>query len=146
MVRSNFRLARVNAVIKEILSEIILNDVKDPRVGLVTVTGVDTSADLSAARVHYSVMGDQEQRDLTLKILRGASGYMRHHIAQELEIKFAPELRWVYDDSLDRAFRIDQVLSREDNNPPAAPATDDTPATDDAPAADDAGPEEDPAA
>jgi ribosome-binding factor A len=114
MKKSHHRIERVNAVIKEILSEIILNDVKDPRVGLVTVTGVTTAADLSAARVHFSVMGDEAQRQVSLKILRGASGYMRHSIARELDLKVAPELRWVYDDSLDRAFRIDQVLHADD--------------------------------
>ena len=122
MTRSNHRIERVNAIIREILSEIVLKDVKDPRLGLVTVTGVTTAADLSTARVHFSVMGDDAQRQVTLKILRGASGYMRYSIARELDIKVAPELRWVYDDSLDRAFRIDEVLKGEGD----APQGDDT--------------------
>ncbi len=113
MGKPRHRIERVNAVIKEILSEIILKEVKDPRLGLVTVTGVTTAADLSAARVHFSVMGDEAQRQVTLKILRGASGYMRHTIARELDIKVAPDLRWVYDDSLDRAFRIAEVLDKD---------------------------------
>lgn len=113
MKKSHHRIERVNAVIKEILSEIVLKDIKDPRLGLVTVTGVNTAADLSAARVHFSVMGDEAQRQVTLKILRGASGFMRYTIARELDVKVAPELRWVYDDSLDRAFRIDQVLEED---------------------------------
>lgn len=128
MTRSNHRIERVNAIIKEILSEIVLNDVKDPRLGLVTVTGVTTAADLSAARVHFSVMGDEAQRQVTLKILRGASGYMRHTIARELDVKVAPELRWVYDDSLDRAFRIAEVLNEkraEEPGPAPAEATGD---------------------
>ncbi|HEX5133618.1 MAG TPA: 30S ribosome-binding factor RbfA, partial [Candidatus Krumholzibacteria bacterium] len=110
-----------------------LKDVKDPRLGLVTVTGVDTAADLSAARVHFSVMGDEAQRAITLKILRGAAGYMRHSIARELDMKVAPELRWVYDDSLDRAFRIAEVLRGTDAAPadvaPAAEPVDTTDAT-----------------
>jgi ribosome-binding factor A len=123
MTRSNHRIERVNAVIREILSEIVLKDVKDPRLGLVTVTGVTTAADLSAAKVHFSVMGDNEQRQASLKILRGASGYMRHTIARELDMKVAPELRWVYDDSLDRAFRIAEVLKGDGDAPAeAAPA------------------------
>lgn len=121
--KPHHRIERVNAVIKEILSEIVLRDVKDPRLGLVTVTGVNTAADLSAARVHFSVMGDEAQRAVTLKILRGASGYMRHTIARELDVKVAPELKWVYDDSLDRAFRIDQVLSSESQGDADAPDT-----------------------
>ncbi len=130
MTRSSHRLERINAVIKEVLSEIVLKDVRDPRLGLVTVTGVTTAADLSAARVHFSVMGDDAQRQVSLKILRGASGYMRHAIARELDVKVAPELRWVYDDSLDRAFRIEQVLRDADtpaeDGPPAAGDEDDT--------------------
>lgn len=123
MTRSNHRIERVNAIIREILSEIVLKDVKDPRLGLVTVTSVTTAADLSAARVHFSVMGDEAQRQITLKILRGASGYMRHTIARELDVKVAPELRWVYDDSLDRAFRIEQVLhGRDPDTKEGAPA------------------------
>jgi ribosome-binding factor A len=123
MTRSNHRIERVNAIIREILSEIVLKDVKDPRLGLVTVTGVTTAADLSAAKVHFSVMGDNEQRQASLKILRGASGYMRHTIARELDMKVAPELRWVYDDSLDRAFRIAEVLKGDGDAPAeAAPA------------------------
>jgi ribosome-binding factor A len=121
MTRSHHRIERVNAVIKEILSEIVLNDVKDPRLGLVTITGVNTAADLSAARVFFSVMGDEAQRQLTLKILRGAGGYMRRTIARELDVKVAPELRWVYDDSLDRAFRIAEVLRESDGGAPPAP-------------------------
>ena len=113
MGKPRHRIERVNAVIKEILSEIILTEVKDPRLGLVTVTGVNIAADLSAARVHFSVMGDEAQRQVTLKILRGASGYMRHTIARELDVKVAPDLRWVYDDSLDRAFRIAEVLDED---------------------------------
>jgi ribosome-binding factor A len=129
MKKPHHRIERVNAVIKEILSEIVLKDVKDPRLGLVTVTGVNTTADLSAARVFFSVMGDEAQRQVTLKILRGASGYMRHTIARELDVKVAPELRWVYDDSLDRAFRIEQVL-HEAGDPTADAAPEQDPAGD----------------
>jgi ribosome-binding factor A len=119
MARPNFRLERVNAIIKEILSEIVLKDIKDPRLGLVTIVSVSVAADLGAAKVHFSVLGDEGQRAESLRILRGAGGFMRHAIARELEIKVAPELRWVYDDSLDRAFRIAEVL-REDASHPAA--------------------------
>jgi ribosome-binding factor A len=121
MKKPRHRIERVNAIIKEILSEIVLNDVKDPRLGLVTVTGVNTAADLSAARVFFSVMGDEAQRQVTLKILRGAAGYMRRTIARELDVKVAPELRWVYDDSLDRAFRIAEVLKESEAE--ASPAS-----------------------
>ena len=113
---SKFRIERINETIKEVLSEIVLNDIKDPRVGLVTIVSVRVAKDLATAKVHFSVMGDQEQRDISMKILRGASGFMRHAIATAIDVQHAPDLRWIYDDSLDRAFRISEVL-RETGTP-----------------------------
>src|SRR5258705_11344146 len=113
---SKYRIERINETIKEVLSEIVLNDIKDPRVGLVTIVSVRTARDLATARIHFSVMGDQEQRDVSMKILKGASGFMRYAIANAIDVQHAPELRWVYDDSLDRAFRINEVL-RETGTP-----------------------------
>lgn len=107
---SKFRIERINETIKEVLSEIVLNEVKDPRVGLVTIVSVKTARDLATAQIHFSVMGDEEQRAISMKILKGASGFMRHAIANAIDVQHAPELRWHYDDSLDRAFRIDEVL------------------------------------
>jgi len=107
---SKYRIERINETIKEVLSEIVLNDIKDPRVGLVTIVSVKVAKDLATAQVHFSVLGDQEQRDASMKILKGASGFMRHAIANAIDVQHAPELRWHYDDSLDRAFRINEVL------------------------------------
>lgn len=110
MTRSNHRIERVNELIKEVLSELVMTEVKDPRVGLVTIVGVRVTHDLSSAKVLFSVMGDEEQRAMTLKILKGAAGYMRSVLVRQLDVKVAPELRWIYDDSLDRSFRIEEML------------------------------------
>jgi ribosome-binding factor A len=107
---SKYRIERINETIKEVLSEIVLNDIKDPRLGLVTIVSVRVARDLATAKIHFSVLGNQEQRDMSMKILRGASGFMRHSIANAIDVQHAPDLRWVYDDSLDRAFRINEVL------------------------------------
>jgi len=107
---SKYRIERINETIKEVLSEIVLNEIKDPRLGLVTVVSVRVARDLATARIHFSVMGDEAQRQIALKILKGASGFMRHAIANAIDVQHSPELRWVYDDSLDRAFRINEVL------------------------------------
>jgi len=131
---SKYRIERINATIKEVLSEIVLNDIKDPRLGLVTIVHVRVAKDLATARVHFSVMGDEEQREMSLKILRGASGFMRHAIAGAIDVQHAPDLRWVYDDSLDRAFRIDQVLREtgtSSTTPEAAGSPDDNEEEDD---------------
>jgi ribosome-binding factor A len=113
---SKYRIERINETIKEVLSEIVLKDIKDPRLGLVTIVGVRVARDLATAKIHFSVLGDESQRETSLKILRGASGFMRHAIASAIDVQHAPELRWVYDDSLDRAFRISEVL-RETGTP-----------------------------
>lgn len=125
MTRSNYRLERVNEVIKEVLSEIVMNEVKDPRVGLVTIVSVQVTHDLSSAKVMFSVMGDEAQRVMTLKILKGASSYMRRVLIKQLDVKVAPELRWVYDDSLDRAFRIEQMLKGTEAPPKDGAPVDD---------------------
>jgi len=128
VTRSHHRIERINAIVKEVLSELVLREIKDPRVGLVTIVTVRTAPDFSSARVYFSVMGDAEQREATLKILRGASRYFRHVISDELGVRTSPELIWEYDDSLDRAFRIAEILKEAENPTPAADAPADPPA------------------
>ncbi|MCI0451777.1 MAG: 30S ribosome-binding factor RbfA [Candidatus Latescibacteria bacterium] len=110
MTRPNYRIERVNELIKEVLSELVLTELKDPRVGLVTITGVRVTNDLSSAKVLFSVMGDEVQRAASMKALKAASGFLRRVLVRHMDVRVAPELRWVYDDSLDRAFRIEQAL------------------------------------
>jgi len=112
------RIERINETIKEVLSELVLTRIKDPRVGLVTITAVNVAGDFSVAKVHYSVMGDADQRRETEKGLRSAKAFMRKVVANELKLRTAPELRFVYDDSLDRSLSIERAL-RE-----SAPASD----------------------
>lgn len=109
----SYRIERINELIKEILSEIVLGRLKDPRVGLVTITGVRVSSDMAVARVFYSVMGDVAEREQTRKGLISARNFMRKTIANELDLKNAPELRFEYDDSLERSIAIEKVLRDE---------------------------------
>ena len=113
MKRSSYRIERVNETIKEILSELLLHQIKDPRVGLVTITAVKVSSDFSSAKVHFTVMGDEASRVDTERGLRSAKNFMRKTVADELKLHHAPDLKFVYDDSLDRAMRIEETL-RED--------------------------------
>ena len=113
MTRSNHRIERVNELIKEVLSELMLTEIKDPRVGLVTLVGVRVTNDLSSAKVLFSVMGDEAARTQTLKVLKAATPFLRRVLVRHMDVKVAPDLRWVYDDSLDRAFRIEQMLRNE---------------------------------
>jgi ribosome-binding factor A len=104
------RMRRVDEAVREVLSAAIAQDLKDPRVGFVTVTGVDTSSDLRHARVYVSVLGDERQRELSLEGLRSAHGVLQRRIAAELTLKHTPTLTFVYDDSVDRGMRIGELL------------------------------------
>src|SRR5215208_5012103 len=95
------RMRRVNESLREVLSEALL-ELKDPRVGFVTVTGVETSPDLRHATVFVSVLGDESASDESLDGLRSAHGYLQRRVASELRLKNTPTLTFAYDDSVDR--------------------------------------------
>ena len=103
------RMRRVNAILKEAIAEEVA-DLKDPRLGFVTVTGVDTAPNLRHATVFYSVIGDEETKKKTEQGLKSALPFVRREIARRLSLKTAPDLRFRYDDTLDRAERMDQLL------------------------------------
>ena len=108
------RMRRVDEAVREVLSEAIAADIKDPRVGFVTVTAVQTSPDLRTARVFVSVLGDDPVRERSLAGLRSAHGFLQRRVAAELRIKHTPTLEFVYDDSLDRSLRINELIQEED--------------------------------
>lgn len=103
------RPERAGALIQELLAQ-FLREVRDPRVGFVTLTGVDVSPDLSHARVRVSVLGDDDDKARTLEGLTSAAGYLRTRVAQALPTRTSPELQFVLDRGLEHARRIDEVL------------------------------------
>jgi ribosome-binding factor A len=107
------RMRRVNEAVKEVLSARIAEGLKDPRIGFVTVTAVDTTPDLRHARVFVSVLGGARQREQTLAGLTSSHGYLQARIAAELRMKRTPTLEFVYDESIDRGMRISQLLDAE---------------------------------
>jgi ribosome-binding factor A len=107
------RMRRVDEAVREVLSGAITQELKDPRIGFVTVTAVETSPDLRHARVFVSVLGDDSQRQLSLAGLRSAHGYLQKRVASELTLKQTPALDFLYDDSLDRSLRIQSLLEEE---------------------------------
>jgi ribosome-binding factor A len=107
------RMRRVDEAMREVLSGAITSELKDPRVGFVTVTAVATAPDLRHARVFVSVLGTDPVRRRSLDGLRSAHGYLQRRVAEELHLKHTPTLDFVYDDTLDRAQRIDQLIQRE---------------------------------
>jgi ribosome-binding factor A len=105
-------MERLNESIKELLSELVLNRLKDPRVGLVTITAVDVAKDMDSAKVFFTVLGDENQRKDSKKGLESAKAFLRATVARELKLRTMPELRFVYDDSLDRSMRIEDTLKK----------------------------------
>ena len=106
------RMRRVDEAMREVLSDAITSEVKDPRVGFVTVTAVETSPDLRRARVYVSVLGAEPVRRRSLSGLQAAHGYLQRRVARELRLKHTPTLEFLYDDSADRGFRIAEILER----------------------------------
>ena len=104
------RMRRVDEAIRQVLGDAVSGDLKDPRVGFITVTDVRTSADLRHARVYVSVLGDAQQREASLDGLRSAHGFLQSRVAHELRLKRTPTLEFSYDDTTDRAMRVDALI------------------------------------
>ena len=104
------RMRRVNVALREVLSARLAEGLKDPRIGFTTVTGVESSPDLSHARVFVSVLGDEQERERTLAGLRSAHGLLQSAISGELRMKRTPTLEFVYDESIERGMRISELL------------------------------------
>ena len=114
-------MRRVNEAVREVLSTLITGQLKDPRIGFVTVTAVDTSPDLRHARVFVSVLGDESAREETLAGLRSSHGYLQAELSAELRLKHTPTLDFIHDDTVQRAMRISKLLSED--QAPAAPGS-----------------------
>jgi ribosome-binding factor A len=107
------RMRRVDEAMREVLSGAITSELKDPRVGFVTVTAVETSPDLRHARVYVSVLGKDAVRRRSLDGLRSAHGYLQRRVADELHLKNTPTLEFAYDDTAERGQRIAELIERE---------------------------------
>ena len=107
------RMRRVDEAMREVLSDAITSQIKDPRVGFVTVTAVETSADLRHARVFVSVLGDDAVRRRSMDGLESAHGYLQRRVASELRLKNTPTLHFLYDETADRSLRIARLLEEE---------------------------------
>jgi ribosome-binding factor A len=103
------RMRRVNAAVREVLSEAV-GELKDPRIGFVTVTGVETSTDLRQAVVFVSVLGSERKREKTIEGLQAAHGILQGRIARELRMKRTPQLTFEYDPTVERGVRMTQLI------------------------------------
>lgn len=104
------RMRRVDEAVREVLGEALAQDLKDPRIGFVTVTEVRTSPDLRHARVYVSVLGTPEEKAATLDGLSSAHGVLQARIARELRLKRTPTLAFELDDTAERAARLGRLI------------------------------------
>src|SRR5437764_13058752 len=110
------RMRRVDQALRAVLSDAISKDLKDPRIGFVTVTGVKTSPDLRHARVYVSVLGDERTRSATMEGLRSAHGFLQGVIASQLTLKRTPSLAFEYHENVERADRIARLIDEQIGN------------------------------
>jgi ribosome-binding factor A len=103
------RMRRVDEALREVVAAAV-SELSDPRLGFVTVTGVETSPDLRTAKVFVSVLGDETERAATLDALRSSHGVIQSRIAAEMRMRRTPTLTFHYDDTIEKGIRITQLL------------------------------------
>ena len=107
-------MRRVDEALREVLSDVVTRELKDPRVGFVTVTDVKTSPDLRHARVYVSVLGDEAVRQASLEGLRSAHGFLQARCAASLRMKNTPQLDFLYDDTSEKAFALEALIREQE--------------------------------
>jgi ribosome-binding factor A len=118
------RSARLAEEIREQVAELIAGKLKDPRIGFVTVTRVELTADQRLARILVGVLGDEDARKKTLVGLSQAAGFVRRALAQRLRLRFVPDVVFEYDKGLAATDRVAQLLEEARSRPPAASEND----------------------
>lgn len=113
---ANNRPGRVGEQIKKELSLLIQNELKDPRIGFVTVTGVDLSNDLSQAKVYLSVLGSEEEKAASLKAIDRANGFLRSELGKVIRLRHTPELIFKFDESIAYGSHIEKLLGEITKN------------------------------
>jgi ribosome-binding factor A len=113
------RLARIAEAIREVASETILYELRDPRVKLVTVTRAEVSGDLQHAKVHVSIMGTEAEQRLTLQGLQHAAGFVQARLAKRLQTRFTPVLRFVIDPGVKNSIELTRLINDALGQPPA---------------------------
>jgi ribosome-binding factor A len=107
---SGRRAERVAEAMREVIAELLLRDIKDPRIGMITLTTVEVSDDLRHARVYFSCVGDLPARERSLDGLRSASGFIKAQVTRRLRLRYAPELTFVFDSAIEVADRLANLL------------------------------------
>jgi ribosome-binding factor A len=117
MPKDYSRTLRIADQIQRELSDLILNELKDPRVGMITLTGVEVSHDYAHAKVFYTTLRSENDNFLTANGLEHAAGFLRSHLSHRLKLRVIPQLHFIYDESVERGVRlshlIDEAVARE---------------------------------
>ena len=111
------RQRRVQELLVQDISDILRREMKDPRIGFVTITDAEVTPDLRQARIYFTVLGSGEEREETSKALNRAAGFIRGSFAKRSQMRYVPELRFVFDTSIDRGARLNALLEsvRQEN-------------------------------
>jgi len=112
------RPERVAEQIRIEIAGILQRDLKDPRVGLATCTRVQISGDLKIARIYVSVLGTSEEQERTMLVLQGASGFVRRLLGQRLSLRASPEVRFLFDPSVEYGIKLDRLIEETRQSPP----------------------------
>jgi ribosome-binding factor A len=112
MKTQNRRSDQVAETVRQVIADLLLTELRDPRIGFVTVTGVQVTKDLSVATVRVSVMGEPAERAAALEGLQSAAGFLRGRVGKVLTTRIVPELRFELDRGLEHAARINQILGK----------------------------------
>ena len=117
------RADRVSGLIQETLSDLLKKSIHDPRLEMATITKVKMSADLKLARIYFAVYGDDKKSEDAAKGFESARGFIKRILARKLGLRYMPDLKFFYDDSLDYGSHIDQLLEKikTDNGPDYQP-------------------------
>lgn len=117
------RILKVASAIREVVSTAILTQLRDPRIENVTVTYVEVSGDLRQAKIHVSIMGDEKKQQLCMHGLRNAAGFLQQKVAQRIDTRYTPRLRFVLDQGVKKSAEVSRILGElklDDEAPPAA--------------------------
>jgi ribosome-binding factor A len=104
------RSDRVSGLIQQVLSEILKRDIGDPRLKMATVTEVEVSRDLKLAKIYFTTPGDKQKKDAAIKGFNSAHGFIKRILAQEMNLKYMPDIKFFYDDSLEYGTHIDELI------------------------------------
>ena len=110
-----YRRERMQDFLREEISMIIQQEIKDPGLGFITIIDVKMTEDLKYAKVYYSVFGSEEEKERTAQALKRATAYVKHLLGDKVRMKYMPEITFVYDTDQEKAARIDEILKKVGN-------------------------------